>query len=66
VNVLDGKHGDNTVFPCLESPAFTRVWAYKRILPAEDHHINITNYKIPQVIAVESYVKFDWMIIIDH
>jgi hypothetical protein len=45
------------------------VLVYKRIYLqqfAENYHINITKFEIPQVIAVENPVKFNWMIIIDH
>ena len=69
VNLLNGKHGDNTVFPRLESPVTTRFGLIKEFYlqqSPENHHINITKFEIPQVIAGESPVKFDWMIIIDH
>ena len=45
------------------------VLVYKRIYLqqfVENYHINITKFEIPQVIAVENPVKFNWMIIIDH
>jgi len=43
-----------------------QVWVYKRILSTENHPINITKFGIPQVIAGESPVKFDWMIVVIH
>jgi hypothetical protein len=69
VNVLDGKHGDNTVFPCLESPVTTRFLFIKEFYlqqSAENHPINITKFEIPQVIAGEKPVKLDWMIVVIH
>jgi len=69
VNALNRKHGDNTVFPWIESPVITRFWFIKEFYLqqfVENYHINITKFEIPQVIAVENPVKFNWMIIIDH
>jgi len=43
-----------------------QAWVYKRILSTENHPINITKFGIPQVIAGERPVKFDWMIVVIH
>jgi hypothetical protein len=45
---------------------YTTVWVYKIILSTENHPINITKFEIPQVIAGEKPVKFDWMIVVIH
>jgi len=45
---------------------YPTVWVYKIILSTENHPINITKFEIPQVIAGEKPVKFDWMIVAIH